>query len=502
MIHGIALGLLGLSGLLLPALAAIGQETERETADCWAGTISAGRASLRLWLEVTKDSSGGMTATFDNLDLGATGAGCVDVRLDGDRFSFTVPSMGASYTGRLSADGTRIVGTWNQGRPRPLEFIRQPKGTRPAPRPMPEPLPARPPVPIDGLKGVLDEAFAPVLEHGVLSPATGGGITIGVLAGGRREVFAYGATRPQSIFEIGSVTKTFTALVLAQMVERKKVTLDQPVRELLPPGAVAKPDGPEITLLDLATQRSGLPRLPANLHAESDPSNPYAGYHEEHLLALLAKLGVARPEKQEFHYSNLGYGLLGFVLARLEGLSYEELVHRQVTGPLRLVDTSVHLSWSQRKRVIEAHNCIDQPVPLWTFDVMAGGSALRSSAADMLRYLDAQLHPNSATGFDGKYPAASTLPAAIPMTHILRGDGPPEMKTGMGWLYSEQKQAYVQDGGTGGCTAFAAFQPQGDRAIVVLHNRQDLGVGPMSFTCRVAAHVMSLLSGQPTIPLE
>ena len=93
------------------------------------------------------------------------------------------------------------------------------------------------------------------------------GVTIGVVRGGVKRVFSYGAAKPDSIFEIGSTTKTFTGLMLAQMVAQGKAKLDERVRELLPPGTVAKPDGVEITLLDLATRRSGLPRFPSNVGA-------------------------------------------------------------------------------------------------------------------------------------------------------------------------------------------------------------------------------------------
>ncbi len=102
--------------------------------------------------------------------------------------------------------------------------------------------------------------------------------------------------------------------MLSQMAEQGKVTLDEPVRELLPDGTVAKPAGDEITLLDLATQHSGLPRLPDNLKP-ADPANPYADYGAANLYAFMAKQGVAKPKDADFLYSNLGMGLLGQALA-------------------------------------------------------------------------------------------------------------------------------------------------------------------------------------------
>src|SRR5258708_22779850 len=115
------------------------------------------------------------------------------------------------------------------------------------------------------LDAKLAHDLAPAVQHGPLKEGTGTGLVIGVIQNEQRRIFVYGAARPDSIFEIGSITKTFTGLVLAQMVLQKKVNLDQPVRELLPTSFADKPDGEEITLLDLADQHSALPREPDNL---------------------------------------------------------------------------------------------------------------------------------------------------------------------------------------------------------------------------------------------
>src|ERR1700733_1984821 len=184
----------------------------------------------------------------------------------------------------------------------------------PTPNPTPTPAPAIPPVALDQLKPILDREMAPVLARGLLSGSSGGGLVIGVMDHGNRAIYAYGVAKPDSIFEIGSITKTFTGLILAQMVVQKKVTLDEPIRELLPAGFVAKPDGAEITLDDLATQRSGLPRMPDNFKSKN-PDNPYVDYNAQHLHEFLAKQGVARPKDAPYLYSNLGFGLLGYGLS-------------------------------------------------------------------------------------------------------------------------------------------------------------------------------------------
>jgi CubicO group peptidase (beta-lactamase class C family) len=137
-----------------------------------------------------------------------------------------------------------------------------------------------PPVELANLKGVLDEDLSAALASGDLASGTDAGVTIGVVVHGARRILTYGTAKADSVLEIGSITKTFTGLILAQMVEQHKVRLDEPVRALLPPGTVAPPaSGAEITLLGLSTHRSGLPRMPDNFKP-ADPSNPFADYSD------------------------------------------------------------------------------------------------------------------------------------------------------------------------------------------------------------------------------
>ncbi len=465
----------------------------------WAGVLRAGGVSLRLAVHVKTVSAGKMDVSLDSLDQGAMGIPCENAKLQGNKFSFDVPAVHGNYSGTLSEDSKKLTGTWTQGAPLPLELTRQP-GTGEKPK-AEAPMPARPPVALADLKRILDPEFAPLVGNGgLLAKSTGGGVVIGVLDHGQKQVFCYGAAQPDSIFEIGSITKTFTGLVLAQMVEQKKVALDDPVRALLPAGTVAKPEGPEITLLDLATQHSGLPRLPDNLHP-ADPSNPYADYDTKELYEFLAKHGVARPAETKFMYSNLGVGLLGQALALRAGLSYEDLVKTEITGPLHMHDTVVTLSAEQKKRFIQGHNAVNDPARPWDLSALAGAGALRSTAPDLLTYLEANLHPERLpTGEPSGSPAA-TLPLAIALDHQLRADVAPQMKIALAWLYDEPQQEFMHDGGTGGYTSIVGFSPREDRALVVLYNREDITPGKLPFTQRVAANVSGLMKGTPAPPL-
>ena len=311
---------------------------------------------------------------------------------------------------------------------------------------------------------------------------------------GVTRIFSYGAVKPDSMYEIGSITKTFTGLVLSQLVEQGKVRFDDPVRELLPAGSVSKPAGSEITLLDLATQHSGLSRMPDNFHP-TDPANPYADYRPADLYAFLAKHTVAKPAQTVFFYSNLGFGLLGQALSNRAGVPYPALLEQEVTNPLGLRDTVVSLSPEQQARFVPGHHSDHRPAREWQFDALAGCGAIRSSAPDMLMYLQANLHPdrwNLATGFS----AAATLPAALIQSHQLRADG----RIALAWLFQPATGDYWHNGGTGGYSSYALFNPKSDFAVVVLSNTAS-APSSGSFADRLGQHIRQRLAGDRAISL-
>ena len=455
----------------------------------WLGAVKVGDLSLHAQIRVKSDHAGREYCSFDSLDQSAFDLPCEQVGLQGDQFSFAVPKLGGRWSGKLAADGRTLTGLWTQNGAYPLNFARQSAAAQAAAYAV---QPAMAPVSVEGIEAVLDRDLAiarvPVFQIGALAPGTGGGVAIGVVEHGLRRIFALGDARPDSIFEIGSITKTFTALILARMVEQGQVKLDEPVRELLPPGTAARPAGLEITLLDLATQHSGLPRMPDNFHP-ADIRNPYADYHAADLYRFLAAHGVGRPAATDFLYSNLGFGLLGQALANRAGESYAALLEREVAAPLGLSDTVVALSPRQRARFIQGHDTQHRPAHEWDLDALAGAGAIRSTAADMLTYLEAQLHPE-------KFPA---LAAAIRMTHEPRADAMPGMKIGLAWLYVEKQGYYWHNGGTGGFSSYAFFDPAHDCAAVVLFNTTLGAQG--SFADLLGAHVRQRLVGAPAVSL-
>ncbi len=357
--------------------------------------------------------------------------------------------------------------------------------------------PALPPVDVAQLQDVLDKDLASVLASGELAPGTDAGIAIGVVAHGTRRVFAYGTAKPDSVFEIGSITKTFTGLLLAQLVEQQRVRLDEPVRALLPPGTVAAPSGPEIALVDLSAQRSGLPRMPDKFHP-ADAADPYADYDDKALFAYLAGHGVALPDKPEFAYSNLGVGLLGEALAERGGRTYDALLHDEIAGPLGMTDTGVALTAATAARFITGHDSSHKPTHAWNLNALVGAGGIRSTAADMLTYLEAQLHPEQLPRAARSAPAGKTLAAALAASHVVHGDAMAGMHIALAWFRHDATGGFWHDGATGGYSSFAAFVPDADLAVIVLSNTS---VGDHPFVDDVAKHVVARLVGKPAVSL-
>ncbi|MEO8563634.1 MAG: serine hydrolase [bacterium] len=295
------------------------------------------------------------------------------------------------------------------------------------------------------------------------------GIVVGVLEHGQRRFVSYGSAGPgrapldeHTLFEIGSISKTFTTLLLAESVVRGEVRLDQPVAELLPPGTtVPSRDGKQITLEHLATHRSGLPRLPDNL-TPAVPADPYADYDAPRLYAFLASHQLRRAPGESVEYSNLGGGLLGHALVlRARAPSWAALVEQRITGPLGMRESFVEVPAALRARVSAGHDAELDSVPAWHLAALAGAGALRSTASDMLTYLAAVLDTTQ-----------GPLARAAALVQQPHGDFAAGMRIGLGWLLASagSRPTWWHNGGTGGFRSIAAFDPVGQVAVVVLSN--------------------------------
>ncbi len=264
-----------------------------------------------------------------------------------------------------------------------------------------------------------------------------------------------------TIYEIGSITKVFTALLLADAVRRGEVHLDQPVVELLPEGTrVPSRSGRQITLLDLATHTSGLPRLPDNL-VPSDPADPYADYGAADLYAFLASYELPREIGATMEYSNLGVGLLGQALVEQTGQDYEALVSERILAPLQMTDTAVALAEQRAARLATGHDMALQPVGNWHFEAMVGAGGLNSTAADLAKFVAAAMSDEG--------PLAG---AFADMLAVRRPTGEPGLEMGLGWMIRQHGEDEIvwHGGGTGGYRSFAGFLREGKRGAVVLSN--------------------------------
>ena len=477
-----------------PAAPTVIQPAPRSLSGIWLGTLDVGK-KLRIQLRLDLVASP-PRCSLDSLDQHALGIPCGNVVASGTSLSLDVPAVGGSLIGTVSADGNSVSATWTQeGSGIPLVLARQTAAIEP-PKPVFDPV--MPPVVLEKLEAVLSADLAAVLERGELAAAKRGGVTIGVVVHGARRILSYGDAKPDSVFEIGSLTKTFTGLALAQMAAQKKVRLDEPVRALLPASAALAPaSGAEITLVDLSAQRSGLPRLPDNL-SPTDPSNPYAEYDQKALYAFMARHGVARPPKPEFGYSNLGVGLLGDALASRAGSTYEALLQSQVTGPLGMRATAITLSPAMRARFVAGHDSDHLPARAWDLGALAAAGALKSTAQDMLTYLEAQLHPEHLPAAARATAERKTLAAAIRASHELQADVGDGMHIALNWFRVDATGSFWHNGGTGGHSAFALFNPEKDLAVVVLSNTT---TGPDSITDALAQHIVQRLTGAPAVSL-
>ena len=229
-----------------------------------------------------------------------------------------------------------------------------------------------------------------------------------------------------------------------------------------------------------------------------DPQNPYADYHAANLYAYLAKQGVAKPDKPGFLYSNLGFGTLGQALSVRAGMPYPQLLKEEVLEALGMHDTAVALSPEQQARFIPGHTGDHKPAHAWDLDAFAGAGAIRSTASDMLSYVEANLHPESVKPADSS-PSAETIKAALVQDHELRTDSFGGQKIALAWLFDPATGNYWHNGATGGYSAYAFFNPKGDYAAVVLLNAT-LGERG-SYADRLGEHISERLAGKAAISL-
>jgi serine-type D-Ala-D-Ala carboxypeptidase/endopeptidase len=290
----------------------------------------------------------------------------------------------------------------------------------------------------------------------VIATVDGGKTTVqsfGTLPGGK-------APDGDTVFEIGSITKTFTALLLAEAVNGGRVTLDEPVAKLLPDFTIPSRNGKEITLVSLSDQHSGLPRMPDNFQP-ADPADPFADYDSVALRMFLGKYTLQRDPDSAYEYSNLGQGLLGYALATSAHSDYGSLVRKDVFAPLGMTSSGIDIDDAMRAHLAPGHDGDGNPAKNWDFDALAGCGAIKSTANDMVRYLRANM------GVD-----KSDLYPAMTLAHTPRADMDKYERVGLAWITRTTPTSTIvwHNGMTGGYASFLGFTADGRHGVVVLTN--------------------------------
>ena len=271
------------------------------------------------------------------------------------------------------------------------------------------------------------------------------------------------AVKPDDIFEIGSVTKTFTGLLLAIADEKGEAKLDDPVEKFLPDGIKLRDSaGAPILMVDLATQRSGLPRLATNMQPKN-PKDPYADFTERDMIDFLKNFTPTRARNAQYEYSNIGFGLLGYALTRAaKAASYEELLTTRILQPLNMSSTTSDPK-KFTARLAQPHDASGQPTPVWDLPIAhAGAGAMRSTAGDMGRYVEAISGLKS-----------SALTKAIDVATKMREQGPGRINPiGLAWMTApfNNRQFLNHDGGTFGSSSSLLVDPVSRESVFVVAN--------------------------------
>ncbi|PCJ22805.1 MAG: serine hydrolase [SAR86 cluster bacterium] len=320
----------------------------------------------------------------------------------------------------------------------------------------------------DDISSELEASIIQSIEDGLFP-----GLIIGITDDQGSRYYGYGQITlgdgvtpdKDTVYEIGSVSKTFTATLLASMVQEGLVSLHDPVQSLLPDSVkIPQYNGQQITLAHLSTHRSSLPRMPGNF-TPTNPLNPYADYSVQNMYEFLSSYKLTREIAERSEYSNLAVGLLGHALAGKAGSSYENLLNIRLLNPLSMDSTAITFSDSMLQRLATPYayqNDLLTAVQNWDAPALAGAGAIRSTAQDMLKFLATQLGQTN-----------STLTAAMKLTQQPQTYyGDKDDRIGLGWFIStEGEHSYHwHDGGTGGYTSFAAFSVEENRAVVLLTN--------------------------------
>lgn len=311
-----------------------------------------------------------------------------------------------------------------------------------------------------------------ILAERLGAASKGCGIVVGIVEPRGRRVVAYGhvdARDPRPLtadtaFEIASVTKVLTALLLADMARRGEVSLDEPVSKLLPPGIrVPERHGRSITLSDLATHTSGLPFMTGDVGTDDGPATQAAA--AEHTKRFLSRLELTRDIGTQWDYSNVGYWLLGKALAARSGMDFERLLRARVLGPLGLKSTAITITSALKKRMAVGHDAALGAARGWSSQAayadMGAAGGLVSTVRDLQTLLAA------AMGLEPT-PLKASLDGMLATRRPMPGG-----EQGLGWILlgTGDDALVAHEGGSWGFASFVAWDRRSHTGVVVLANQ-------------------------------
>lgn len=315
-----------------------------------------------------------------------------------------------------------------------------------------------------------DGEIAQILSDRIGRDQANVGIAVAVIENGETRFVSHGTltvdgTEPvteHTIFEAGSITKVFTNLALAQLVNDGRIDLDAPITDYLPEGFVLpESQGRAITAFDLATHSAALSGLPPELLA-GGLDNPYSGYGIEGLQAWLASYELPRPIGEAFEYNNAGTTLLGLAVANVSGADFSQVIEDQILTPLDMTETSLALTGTPLPDAMASgHNTAREPTANWDFDTFAPAGALLTSSADLIKFIAAA---SGETGTELTPAFETMLARTLPVEEGT--------SIGLGWFITTTGQGEIvwHNGMTGGYSSFAGFDRLSGNGVVVLTN--------------------------------
>jgi len=288
------------------------------------------------------------------------------------------------------------------------------------------------------------------------------------------------STNPkQPLFEIGSISKVFTGVLLAQAVESGDLGLDDTLGKLLKGKVSLSPFVSEITLRQLVTHSSSLPRMPADFETDSSPENPYSNYDRKKLWAALATLKLDSSPPGEAVYSNFGFAVIGELLSVRYNKAWDVLVRERITGPLGMTDT-LQILGGKAPHLAESYSG-DIPAPPWDMLAFAGAGGLRSTAADMLAFSRAIL-----AGKEG--PLGNAAERLLTPLGNLQYD---EIGYAVMIRGPVDKRTFSHSGGTGGYRALWMVTPDNKQAVVILVSNAEAPIDRVELTIGASRYQVS-----------